>query len=92
MQIRIRPVLVEMVHANSNWTSFGRNDLSYFTLTRFGRNINIVEIFIACYTLDRQTTDIYFTLSILILETQKQAQMKHKVVECHVSKLTFNML
>ena len=52
----------------------------------------MVEWFIMLHMLDRQTTEIYFTLSILILETQKQAQMKHKVVECHVSKLTFDML
>ena len=90
MQISIGPALVETSHANFNWTSFGRSNLSYFTLTSTGRNVNMVEIFI--HMLDRQTTDIYFTLSILILETQKQAQMKHKVVECHVSKLTFNML
>ena len=44
------------------------------------------------HMLDRQTTDIYCTLSILILETQKQVQMKHEVVECHVRKLTLDVL
>ena len=33
----IRPVLVETSHANFIWTSFGRNDSSYFTLTSCGR-------------------------------------------------------
>ena len=61
-------------------------------MDQFGRNVNMVEWFIMLHMLDRQTTDIYCTLSILILETQKQVQMKHEVVECHVRKLTLDVL
>ena len=68
MGLPIEPVSVEMGY---EWTSFGRNDSSYFTLTSCGRNANMIEGFIMLHMLDRQTMDIYFTLSILIFETQE---------------------